>query len=245
MAALGDLLKEHWPDWDINSRDGAVEGRLKEVLGTRYTSGEQVNAYKAYKLKLDAHPTLSPGNKLFFPARYRPIVRFLNHKIAYLMVIASMPCLLQENDIQDCWKIFVDGVKRNIIYHASIRNAFYNWVRDTYYTGLDDRRQIPSKMPMKFQRCPVLDSWLVHEYVLEGDHSPQRVARANKANTWKDAPDAFDIGNMYYFLFFVSILIFAATAQIWTTFMSVSFTTVPVSTPRRMPSISSGRKRWA
>ena len=196
---LGDLLETHWPDWATNSRAVAIRDRIAEVKGTFYSSNEAVTEFNGYQLTMVASPKYeTPWHCAYYPKLYRPILRFLLCKIAFLSVCLTVEPVIKDKARKKKYNIYQDGLLRNLIYNHSILDTFYNWLRDTYYPGLDYDVIIPPDRPMSFKRCHALDSWLVHEFVLAGNHSPGGVSSGmndpNVKELWDQNWDALKIG---------------------------------------------------
>jgi hypothetical protein len=201
--SIGDLLEDHWPGWAMNSKTMAVRKKIAEAKGTFYMSDEAVKEFNAYKLIMVASPTVeTPCTYAYYPKLYRPIVRFLLCKMGFLSVCLTVRPTFKDKDTEMRYNLFQDGLLRNLIYCHSILDTFYNWLRDTYYPGLGSEVVKPPKRPMDFKRCNALDSWLVHEFVLAGDHSPGGISSALKDPAikalWDENWDAFKISMVFH-----------------------------------------------
>jgi hypothetical protein len=207
------LYLAHWPQWDIHSKVSEVVENWEWIISVRYKVGDYDDARDAYPVYITANANTTNAlttTRILVPAKYRPILRLLNAKMAFQLVCLGFrpnsKRLPAEGEDMEIWRrqcdfrheVWDDGVKRNIVYLNSIRESFFNWVEDNYYGGLDatGRQPTTKKMDRK-PRCILLETWLMHE-LLAKSHVPSDIYswlhQEKNRKAWMRVKDVFKLG---------------------------------------------------
>jgi len=184
----GSLFEEHFPLWDMYSKEEEVVAQWKWITTVRYKTGDYVPAFGAYPVSITEHANTGKPvtlTRIYVPSRYRPMLRLLNFKQAWHSFCLTMPApkkLKKSNqgevlhqERQHRYEVWIDGNKRNIIYCDSIRNEFFRWIEGRYYGGSDAKGIKPRVNTMDDnQSCHLIENWLVHEILIQS-HVPSRI----------------------------------------------------------------------
>jgi hypothetical protein len=207
------LYKDHYPLWDIYSKEEAIRTQWDWITTVRYKTGDYASKLGAFPIYMTERANTKKSltvARIYIPSRYRPMLRLLNFKQAWHMFCLSMreprkpkPSVkevIPYVELARRFEVWIDGARRNIIYCDSIRNAFFGWIEDTYYgrsSAIDVEPRV--KTMADDQHCNILENWFVHEIVIKS-HIPAGI------NLWlcdkknkrliKGLQNVFDLGMM-------------------------------------------------
>lgn len=213
---LGGLYKTHWPEWDVNSKAEHVTASFDWTMSVRYRTGEYSPSHKGYPIYITEHANSSSATtttRIYVPARYRPILRLLNAKMAWHMISFTVgsPKVNKDHTEKDAvakrrYEVWMDGVRRNIIYCGSIREAFFEWIEIEYYGGKEATGLVPKPLPMDgTKRCIDIESWMMHELVVGHHVRPEILlwgSTPENVQRWQAIGNVFDLGLFYLKVFF-------------------------------------------
>lgn len=208
---LGGLYEAHFPRWNIYSNDEAIVDQWEWITNVRYKTGEYVPRLGAYPIYMTEHANTNKSltvTRIYIPARYRPLLRLLNFKQAWLIYSLSMPeprkpkkpidGVTPHGEVKRRYEVWFDGLRRNIIYCDSIRNSFFEWIEETYYKGSNATDIEPRVKSMEDNKsCNLLENWFLHEVVIQS-HIPSAIHYWNSDKKNKkfirDLRDVLNIG---------------------------------------------------
>jgi hypothetical protein len=180
------LYEAHFPRWDLYSKEEEVRAQWEWITTVRYKTGDFASKLGAFPIYMTERANTNkslPVTRIYIPARFRPMLRLLNFKQAWHMYCLSMPeptkpkASVKEHipylELARRFEVWIDGARRNIIYCDSIRNAFFEWIEDTYYGGTSAIDVEPRVKNMgDDQQCNILENWFVHEIVIQSHIPP-------------------------------------------------------------------------
>lgn len=216
---LSGLYEKHFPEWNIDSKQAEVVDRLQWAINVRYKVGEYSKTHKGFPIYIKGDGRASASalstTRIYIPARYRPILRLLNSKMAWHKVCLTIPAPQKPKDPNMDYNIIEthalqtrrhsvwrDGARRNIIYCSSVRESFFEWVEQEYYGGKDATGLVPRQSPMDgSKRCIEIENWMMHELVAK-THILSEIRlwsslRSSNQDRWRKIRDVFDLGSFY------------------------------------------------
>jgi hypothetical protein len=181
MGAMSAMdLNGFWPT------EPTLKASKTQGKGLPYTIGEYDERSGGFPVRLVAKGRTV--TRIRIPKEYRNALRFLNFKIS--CYVAS----LQES-FPIFWDVRTkngadlsavrDSMRRNLIFHSLVRDAFFRDMESAYYGSVSGRE---SKIPVNFStlvRSPRMDKWLVQEYYYL-DHNPDVVAEQKPIRSCED-----------------------------------------------------------
>jgi hypothetical protein len=169
-------------------KDEAIVDNWEWITTVRYKTGEYTSRLGAFPIYMTEHVNTNKSltvTRIYIPSCYQPMLQLLNFKQAWHMYCLSMPeprkpgklveALIHYQELASCYEVWVDGMRRNIIYCDSIRNSFFAWIEDTYYDGLSAVDiELRVKSMDNNESCKLLENWFVHEIVIQS-HIPSGI----------------------------------------------------------------------
>ena len=207
----GDLVRKHWPTWDIHAKVTEVVENWHWIQNVRYKVDDYDTKLDAFRVDFTEYSnttTATTTTRIYIPAIYRPIFRLLQSKLCWHQIACSIPeptlkRNASENEYTDFlvrkgrYEVWRDGAMRNIIYCNSIREGFFHWIEDTYYSGNSATGILPSETKMsRDERCLLIENWMMHELLIRGHTDTEvNVWMSDKRNVklWEKTGDVFGL----------------------------------------------------
>ena len=117
-----------------------------------------------------ASASASSTTQIYIPARYCPILHLLNSKMVWHKVCLTIPApqkpkdlhmdynIIESHALHTChYTVWRDGAHRNFIYCSLVRESFFEWVEQGYYSGKDATGLVPRQSPMDGSKQCKLD----------------------------------------------------------------------------------------
>lgn len=159
-----------WPT-EHRLKDSRTQGK-----GLEYTIAEWDERAAGFPVMVVVRGRMT--TRIRIPKQYRNALRFLNFKIACYM--ASL-----RESFPLYWDVRTDGgaslsavrdsIRRNVIFHSQVRDAFFRDMEVAYYNGTSARQSKAAVDLSTLVRSANMDKWLVQEYHYQ-DHNPAVVA---------------------------------------------------------------------
>lgn len=180
--SAADRFQSLWPMFSLAS----VKQLVDNILATDYQVAKD-----------SKHPLLSAlvliesgGTKSYncwFPKNWTTGLTLLCNKEAHLRMIVRVVETARSAGVVDeeNFDMFLDGIRRNYIYHTELRELLVEDVQERFY----DNIQRPPKFPNDAAPPAFLKTWLLQEYQI-GHHDPASQALFAQPS---DEVDVFDL----------------------------------------------------
>ena len=171
-------LTKHWPREKTVSRAKVLKASKEYVIG----------GYVANMEGFPVQEKLEKGTRLvlYISAKYRHALRLLNFKnacyISALSIETGVSDVESENGRK--WAIILDGMARNLVFNAAVRQAFFEEIPN----GLPKRKKVVVNLTQF--RSITMDTWLLQEYLFRA-HDPPSCRTLKRDRPYQGDPLCF------------------------------------------------------